>query len=192
MTNTFKAPSHLSIWVASKSYSLFSLICCLHRINQPTMVESPPKFKFTFIFFIIFSLSLGLVSFSLCIASEIKRNKVSNVFLFYSWIDWNLALRSFCFYFLKLVLNSDALFCRRRISDGMGDCVIYRQVQHLDWELHHWFVWLWCRALGILYCSRIAVQEGKETLGLRYLSLQGFCFWSLGKLIIFFISVFSC
>ncbi|XP_014519485.1 uncharacterized protein LOC106776519 [Vigna radiata var. radiata] len=39
------------------------------------MVESPPKFKFTFIFFIIFSLSLGLVSFSLCIASEIKRNK---------------------------------------------------------------------------------------------------------------------
>lgn len=65
-------------------YSLFSLLCCLHRINQPTMVESPPKFKFTFIFFIIFSLSLGLVSFSLCVVSEIKRHKVSSVFLFYS------------------------------------------------------------------------------------------------------------
>ncbi|CAJ1930810.1 unnamed protein product [Sphenostylis stenocarpa] len=39
------------------------------------MVESPSKCKFTFIFFIIVSLSLGLVSFSLCIVSEIKRNK---------------------------------------------------------------------------------------------------------------------
>jgi len=157
------------------------------------MVESPPKFKFTFIFFIIFSLSLGLVSFSLCVVSEIKRHKVSSVFLFYSWIKTLLlGVFSSSFFFLKLVLNSDALFCRRRISDGMGNCVIYRQVQHLDWVLHHWFVWLWCRALGILYCSRIAVRQGKETHGLRYLSLQGFCFWSPGKLIIFFISVFSC
>ncbi|KAK7407001.1 hypothetical protein VNO78_08639 [Psophocarpus tetragonolobus] len=38
-------------------------------------MESPPKCKFAFIFFIIVSLSLGLVSFTLCIVSEIKRNK---------------------------------------------------------------------------------------------------------------------
>lgn len=38
-------------------------------------MESPPKYKFTLIFFILFSLSLGLVSFTLCIVSEIKRNK---------------------------------------------------------------------------------------------------------------------
>ncbi|TKY70186.1 DUF1218 protein [Spatholobus suberectus] len=38
-------------------------------------MESPPKYKFTLIFFIIISLSLGLASFTLCIASEIKRNK---------------------------------------------------------------------------------------------------------------------
>ncbi|KAG5060839.1 hypothetical protein AAZX31_01G140300 [Glycine max] len=41
------------------------------------MMESPPKCKLTFtlIFFIVVSHSLGLVSFTLCIASETKRNK---------------------------------------------------------------------------------------------------------------------
>ncbi|RDX72991.1 hypothetical protein CR513_47458 [Mucuna pruriens] len=38
-------------------------------------MESPPRCKFMLIFFIIFPLSLGLVSFTLCIGSEIKRNK---------------------------------------------------------------------------------------------------------------------
>ncbi|XP_061341766.1 protein MODIFYING WALL LIGNIN-2-like [Gastrolobium bilobum] len=38
-------------------------------------MESPPRWKFTVIFSIIISLSLGLVSFILCITSEIKRNK---------------------------------------------------------------------------------------------------------------------
>ncbi|XP_061363338.1 protein MODIFYING WALL LIGNIN-2-like [Gastrolobium bilobum] len=37
-------------------------------------MESPPRCKFTVIFIII-SLSLGLISFILCIAAEIKRNK---------------------------------------------------------------------------------------------------------------------
>ncbi|TKY58440.1 hypothetical protein E2542_SST15501 [Spatholobus suberectus] len=38
-------------------------------------MEKPPRCKFTVIFFIIISLSLGLISFILCIAAEIKRNK---------------------------------------------------------------------------------------------------------------------
>ncbi|XP_020239800.1 uncharacterized protein LOC109818677 [Cajanus cajan] len=38
-------------------------------------MEKPPRFKSTVIFFIIISLSLGLISFLLCIAAEIKRNK---------------------------------------------------------------------------------------------------------------------
>ncbi|CAJ2646861.1 unnamed protein product [Trifolium pratense] len=39
------------------------------------MMETPPRCKFAFIFSIIISIFLGLVSFTLCIASEIKRNK---------------------------------------------------------------------------------------------------------------------
>ncbi|CAK8561857.1 unnamed protein product [Lathyrus sativus] len=35
----------------------------------------PPRFNFTVIFLIIISLSFGLISFFLCIAAEIKRNK---------------------------------------------------------------------------------------------------------------------
>ncbi|CAJ1942005.1 unnamed protein product [Sphenostylis stenocarpa] len=46
----------------------------LHTNNHLTM-ENPPRFKFTPIFFIIISLSLGLISFVLCVAAEIKRNK---------------------------------------------------------------------------------------------------------------------
>ncbi|RDX84527.1 hypothetical protein CR513_34401, partial [Mucuna pruriens] len=38
-------------------------------------MEKPPTCKFTVIFFIIISLSLGLISFILCIAAEIKKNK---------------------------------------------------------------------------------------------------------------------
>nr|ACU15849.1 unknown [Glycine max] len=38
-------------------------------------MEKPPRCKFTVFFFIIISLSLGLISFVLCIAAEIKRNK---------------------------------------------------------------------------------------------------------------------
>ncbi|XP_020227281.1 uncharacterized protein LOC109808631 [Cajanus cajan] len=38
-------------------------------------METPPKYKFTLILFITISLSLGLVSFTLCVVSEIKRNK---------------------------------------------------------------------------------------------------------------------
>ncbi|CAK8540193.1 unnamed protein product [Lathyrus sativus] len=38
-------------------------------------METPPRCKFAFIFSIFISIFLGLVSFSLCIASEIKRNK---------------------------------------------------------------------------------------------------------------------
>ncbi|QCD81829.1 uncharacterized protein LOC114176621 isoform X1 [Vigna unguiculata] len=39
-------------------------------------MENPPRFKFTPIFFITVSLSLGLFSFIFCVAAEIKRNKV--------------------------------------------------------------------------------------------------------------------
>ncbi|XP_004509494.1 protein MODIFYING WALL LIGNIN-2 [Cicer arietinum] len=39
------------------------------------MENHPPKCKFTLILLFIISLSLGLISFILCIAAEIKRNK---------------------------------------------------------------------------------------------------------------------
>lgn len=76
MANTFKAPSHLFCFLTSSqdSFPIFSLLISFHINNHPSM-ESPPRCKFTLIFSIIISLSLGLVAFTLCIASEIKRNK---------------------------------------------------------------------------------------------------------------------
>ncbi|KAK7360466.1 hypothetical protein VNO77_02460 [Canavalia gladiata] len=65
----------------SKTYSLsplFPFINFLHTNNHPIM-EKPPRCKFTLIFFIIISLSLGLISFVLCIAAEIKRNKEEDI-----------------------------------------------------------------------------------------------------------------
>ncbi|XP_027348000.1 uncharacterized protein LOC113859418 [Abrus precatorius] len=42
-------------------------------------MEQPPRCQFTVIFFIIISLSLGLISFILCVAAEMKRNKEEDI-----------------------------------------------------------------------------------------------------------------
>jgi len=56
--------------------------------------------------------------------------------------------------FLKLVLNFDVLFCRRRISVGMRDYVIYHQVQHLDWNCINCLF-----GIGVEHCEFYIVQE---------------------------------
>uniref|UniRef100_A0A0R0FMN3 Uncharacterized protein n=1 Tax=Glycine max TaxID=3847 RepID=A0A0R0FMN3_SOYBN len=52
-------------------------------------MEKPPRCKFTVFFFIIISLSLGLISFVLCIAAEIKRNKLNWFVLQEEDLRWN-------------------------------------------------------------------------------------------------------
>ncbi|KAK7386854.1 hypothetical protein VNO78_27192 [Psophocarpus tetragonolobus] len=46
-----------------------------NTIYHHPIMEKPPRCKFTVIIFLIISLSLGLISFILCIAAEITRNK---------------------------------------------------------------------------------------------------------------------
>ncbi|XP_027359828.1 uncharacterized protein LOC113868443 [Abrus precatorius] len=86
-------------------------------------MESPPRCKFTLIFFIIVSLSIGLVSFALCIVSEIKRNKKED-------LRWNgklcylpsspafrLGMASIVSLFLAQIIGNSILF-KNYCSEG--------------------------------------------------------------------------
>ncbi|KAK7346184.1 hypothetical protein VNO80_20699 [Phaseolus coccineus] len=95
----------------------------LHINNHLTM-ENPPRFKFTQIFFIIISLSLGLFSFIFCVAAEIKRNKeedlrwTGKLCYFPSSKAFGLGIAALVSFFLAQIIGNSILLkycsCRRK------------------------------------------------------------------------------
>ncbi|ESW28334.1 hypothetical protein PHAVU_003G278300 [Phaseolus vulgaris] len=99
----------------------------IHMNNHPTM-ENPSRFKFTQLFFIIISLSLGLFSFIFCVAAEIKRNKEEDL----RWTGklcylptskaFGLGIAALVSFFLAQIIGNSILLkncsCRRKSKSG--------------------------------------------------------------------------
>ncbi|XP_004512332.1 protein MODIFYING WALL LIGNIN-2 [Cicer arietinum] len=106
-------------------------------------METPPRCKFAFILSIIIYLFLGFVSFSLCIVSEIKRNKKED-------LRWNgklcylpssqafgLGIAALVSFFLAQIIGNSILFknsySRRKINEQYKLPFIARFLILISW-----------------------------------------------------------
>ncbi|KAE9606961.1 hypothetical protein Lal_00026423 [Lupinus albus] len=112
---TFKAPpSYLFCFFSRFQDSSFPIFSSTLFIQT---MENPPRCKFSAIFSIIISFLLGLVSFILCIASEIKRNKKKD-------LRWNGEL---CYLPSSQAfgLGIAALVCLS-LAQIIGNCILFK------------------------------------------------------------------